>query len=195
LYRPQANAMATIVRRTHLQMCLRRRVGTCVASGSPHARGAQLAKLFVDMSIEIHAPASRVWDALTRPEHTDHWAPEFSAGGSAFHIESDWGLGSPVLWKDPAGKLVVEGTVTALDHHKLLRFTVFDVRAERAATTPEDGITFKLTERSGTTRLWVSQGDFSVLADGEKYRDLSARVWDRILIKVKNLAEMPLSVA
>jgi uncharacterized protein YndB with AHSA1/START domain len=147
------------------------------------------------MSIEIHAPASRVWAALTRPQFTDHWAPEFSTGGPPFHIESDWDMGSPVLWKDPAGKLVVEGTVTALDHQKLLRYTVFDIRAERPAVTPEDGITFKLTERSGRTRLWVSQGDFSVLADGEKYRDLSARVWDRVLLKVKNLAEMPMSAS
>jgi uncharacterized protein YndB with AHSA1/START domain len=154
-----------------------------------------LTKLFVDMSIEIHAPASRVWEALTRPQYTEHWAPEFSTGGPPFHIESDWKIDSPVVWKDPSGKTVVEGMVTAVDHLKLLRFTVFDTRAKRPSTTPEDGITFKLTERGATTRLWVSQGDFSALTDGEKYRDLSARVWDRVLLKVKNLAEMPLPPA
>jgi uncharacterized protein YndB with AHSA1/START domain len=145
------------------------------------------------MSVEINAPASRVWDALTRPQCTEHWASEFSSGGPPFRIESDWDLASPVLWKDPSGQVVIEGQVTALDQHKLLRFTVFDARAERPAGASEDGITYKLTERNGRTRLWVSQGDFSAMSEGEKYRDLSARVWDRVLLKVKLLAEKPLS--
>jgi uncharacterized protein YndB with AHSA1/START domain len=165
----------------------------CPFLGAFAPPGVALPKLFVDMSIEIHAPAYRVWDALTRPHLTDHWASEFSGGGPRFHIESDWGLGSPVIWKDPNGQVILEGNVTALDQHKLLRFTVFDVRVEGSAATPEDGITYKLTERNGRTRLWVSQGDFSALSEGEKYRDLTARVWDRVLLKVKHLAEEPAS--
>jgi uncharacterized protein YndB with AHSA1/START domain len=148
-----------------------------------------MSKLFVDLSIEINAPASRVWDALTRRQYTDQWAPEFSSGGPRFHVESDWNLDSPVLWKDPRGNVVVEGKVTARDLHKLLRFSVFDIRGERPNAAPEDGITYKLTERNGRTRLWVSQGDFSSMSKGEKYRNLSAQIWDRVLITVKRLAE------
>lgn len=148
-----------------------------------------MAKLFVDRTIEIRALASRVWDVLTRPEYTDQWALEFSGGGSPIHIVSEWTLGAPVLWKDRKGHLIVEGTVTGIEPPRFLRFTVFDVRAERPATAPEDGITYKLTERDGRTILWVSQGDFSAMRDGEKYRDLSAKVWDRVLPKVKRLCE------
>ncbi len=54
-------------------------------------------KLFVNKTIEINAPASKVWDALTRREFTDQWAPQFT-GGAEFHIDSDWKLGSPVVW-------------------------------------------------------------------------------------------------
>jgi uncharacterized protein YndB with AHSA1/START domain len=54
-------------------------------------------KVFVEKSIEINAPASKVWEALTKREQTDTWAVEFSSGGPQFHIESDWKLGSPVL--------------------------------------------------------------------------------------------------
>ncbi len=85
-------------------------------------------KLFVDKTIEIDAPAFKVWDVLTRPEYTGQWAPEFS-GGAPLRIESEWRVGSPVLWKDQDGKVVVEGNVTALEPEKLLRFTVFDVRS------------------------------------------------------------------
>lgn len=147
-----------------------------------------MSKLFVDQSIEINAPVSKVWEVLTKPEYTFEWAPEFS-GGSSFHIESDWNLGSPVLWKDSEGKTLVEGNVTALGPRKLLRFTVFDVRSERPPVTEEDGITYQFSEKNGKTTLHVLQGDFSAMPEGEKYRDMSAEIWDRVLPKVKELAE------
>ena len=146
-------------------------------------------KLFIDKSIEIDAPIASVWQALTEREFTAKWAPEFS-GGSPFHIESEWKVDSPVLWKDSQEKTIVEGNVTALESHKLLRFTVFDVRSERPPVTEEDGITYQLSEKDGKTRLHVLQGDFSAIPDGEKYRDRSAEVWERVLPKVRELAEM-----
>ncbi len=145
-------------------------------------------KLYVEKAIEINAPLFRVWETLTKPELTAHWAPEFN-GGSPFQIESDWQPGSQVVWKGKDGKVMVEGNVTALEPNKFLRFTVFDVRSERPLAKEDDGITYKLTEKDGKTTLWVSQGDFSAMAEGEKYRDLSAAVWDRVLPKVKHLAE------
>ncbi len=145
-------------------------------------------KLFVDKTIEINAPASKVWDVLTSREHTAEWAPEFS-GGAGFHIESDWKPGSAVLWRDQGGNVIVEGNVTALEPNKFLRFTVFDVRGEKPPVTEEDGITYELTEHAGKTTLRVLQGDFSVMPEGEKYHHLSAEVWDRVLPKVKELAE------
>src|SRR5947208_7251630 len=145
-------------------------------------------KLFVKQSIEIHAPASSVWNALTKPEYTDQWALEFS-GGTEFHIESDWKLGSPVLWKGHDGSVIVQGNVTSLEPNRFLRFTVFDVRGEKPPVTEEDGITYELTEQNGKTILRLSQGDFSMMAEGEKYQRMSAEVWDRVLPKVKELAE------
>jgi uncharacterized protein YndB with AHSA1/START domain len=145
-------------------------------------------KLFVEKTIEINAPAAKVWDVLTRRELTGEWAPAFS-GGAEFSIESDWKLGSPVLWKDQDGRVIVEGNVTALEPDRFLRFTVFDVRGEKPPVTEEDGITYELTEQSGKTTLRLLQGDFAVMAEGEKYHRLSAQVWDRVLPRVKELAE------
>ena len=145
-------------------------------------------KLFVNKTIEINAPASKIWNALTRREYTDQWAHEFT-GGAEFHIESDWKLGSPVLWTGQDGSVIVHGNVTALEPLKFLRFTVFDVRGEKPPVTDEDGITYELTEQNGKTLLRISQGDFSAMAEGVKYRNLSAEIWDRVLPKVKALAE------
>src|SRR5258707_5148614 len=145
-------------------------------------------KLFVDKSIEINAPAQNVWDVLTRPEYTRQWISNF--GGIDGEIVSDWKMGSPVLWKGKDGTVVVEGNVTALDPNKLLRFTVFDVRSkERPPVTDEDGITYQLTPKGSKTILRVRQGDFSVMPEGAKYRDMSAETWDRVLLNVKELAE------
>ena len=146
-------------------------------------------KLFVDKSIEINAPVSKVWDVLTDSGYTAEWASEFS-GGSPFHIESDWKLNSQVSWKGLDGTTIVEGNVSALEPGKLLRFTVFDVRSKRPPVTEDDGITYQFSEKDGKTILHVLQGDFSAMSEGEKYRDMSARVWDRVLPKVKKLAEM-----
>jgi uncharacterized protein YndB with AHSA1/START domain len=147
-----------------------------------------MSKLLVDKSIEIDAPASKVWEVLTARSYTSNWAPEFN-GGSPFLVESAWMPGSPVVWKDTEDRIIVEGNVTALDPPKLLRFTVFDVRSERPPVKEEDGITYELTEKTGKTRLHILQGDFSAMPEGEKYRDLSAEIWDPVLSKVKELVE------
>lgn len=147
-------------------------------------------KLFVDKETLIDAPAARVWEVLTRREYSDIWAREFSSGGPTFHIESNWKLGSLVLWKGKSGRVVVEGNVTALRTNSLLRFTVFDVREEeRPPVGREDGITYELSERDGKTNLRVLQGDFSVMEEGEKYHKLSEEVWEKVLPIVKKLAE------
>jgi uncharacterized protein YndB with AHSA1/START domain len=146
-------------------------------------------QLFVDKTVEIEAPASKVWAALTRRDATAKWAPEFSDGGPAFHLESDWNLGSAVSWKDKEGNVFVEGNVTAREPNRFLRFTVFDVRSPRALTGPEDGISYELSEGNGKTTLHIRQGDFSVIPDGEKFRRMTDETWDRVLPKVKQLAE------
>ncbi|MDQ1147577.1 uncharacterized protein YndB with AHSA1/START domain [Bacillus sp. SORGH_AS 510] len=149
-----------------------------------------MSKLFVDKSITINAPATKVWDVLTISEYNADWAKEFSSGGPQFHLESTWELGSPVFWKGQDGTVIVEGNVTAVEKNNFLRFTVFDVRsAERPAVTEEDGITFHLLEENGETTLHILQGDFSAMTDGEKYRDMSADIWDKVLPKVKEMAE------
>lgn len=149
-----------------------------------------MTKLFVDKKIEINAVASKVWEAITKRENSDQWALEFSSGGPQFYIESDWNLGSLVLWKGKDGVVNVEGIVTAREQNKLLRFTVFDVRSlQKIDVNEEDGITFELAEDNGMTILHILQGDFSPMEDGEFYRDASARIWDKVLPKIKELAE------
>src|SRR5258708_6308594 len=104
-----------------------------------------MTQLFVKQSIEIHAPASVVWNALTVRELTSHWVRDFT--GAYGELVSDWKMGSPVLWQAADGKSFVEGNVTAIEPYKMLRYTVFDVRGQRPVVSDEDGITFTLSEK------------------------------------------------
>lgn len=148
-------------------------------------------KLFVDIIIEIDAPSTKVWDVLTSQSNTSQWATLFANGGPRLHLESDWLVDSTVLWKTDEGNVVVSGNVTAHQPHTLLRFTVFDTSMAKPAFGEEDGITFKLTEKDGKTNLHLLQGDFACIpnGNGEKYRDMSQKVWERVLPIIKALAE------
>jgi uncharacterized protein YndB with AHSA1/START domain len=127
---------------------------------------------------------------LTRPEFTQQWAGKFGAAGP---IDSDWQLGSQVLWKNADGKVYVSGNVIALEPNKLLRFTVRDIRPELQPISglEKDDITqtYALVGQGGHPLLSSAHGDFSKLAGGEKIYPLASAVWDELLPQIKELAE------
>ena len=143
-------------------------------------------KLFVDKTVEIDAPVQKVWDVLTNPNFTDQWTNEFMAD---MIVESDWKMGSAVVWKDISGKVVVEGDVTKIEPKKVLRYTTFDVETGRTPVTEEDGITFELSGYEGKTKLHILHGDFATMKEGQKYYDMTLDAWNKIVPKIKELAE------
>ena len=146
--------------------------------------------LIAEKSIVINAPPSRVWTVLTRPEYTEQWAALFKAKGP---IDSDWKLGSKVLWRNEADEVYVTGTVIAAEPNKLLKFTV---RSTTREMQPLSGLaadditqTYALAERDGQTILSTAHGDFTKLANGDKIYPAVVAGWDIILAKLKELAE------
>ena len=146
-----------------------------------------MGKLFIDKTIEIDAPAAKVWEVITNPGINSQWVAEFSPG---MQLVSDWQLGSRVLWNEANGKTVVEGNVTKIEPGKFQRFTVFDVELGRTPVTDEDGMTFELVEKDGKTKLFLLHGDFATLAEAQKYYDMTLEAWNKILPKIKELAEL-----
>lgn len=151
-----------------------------------------MSKLFVDKTITIHATPERVWEALTSIDGMHAWVTTFSGEGPKMHLGADWQLGGTIDWILEDGSVAVTGKVTAFDPRHLLRFTVEDTRAsEKFLMGEEDGITFKITEEGDKTHLQVLHGDFGIMPDGEKYRDMSAPMWDKVLPVIKSFAEAP----
>lgn len=147
-------------------------------------------KLFVKNTISIHAAAAIVWDVLTNPVQTKKYM---------FGCEtiSDWKEGSTLLWQgNYEGKemVFVKGEIKAIELEKFLAYTTIDPHS-----TIDDVsenylvVTYELAEENGQTRLTVTQGDYSTVADGERrYKEAwnNGDGWNPILVEIKKIAEM-----
>ncbi len=147
-------------------------------------------KLIVKNTITIHAPASKVWDALVNPEQTKKYM---------FGCEtvSDWIVGSLLLWSaNHEGKetVYVKGHITALEPKKYLAYTVFDPLGT-IPDIPENylTVTYSLLEnKNNQTILTVTQGDYNRVADSERrYKEAynNGEGWNPILLQIKKLVE------
>ncbi len=142
-------------------------------------------ELFVKGSITINAPASRVWDALTKPE----WTRRYMFGCD---VVSDWKVGNPVLWNGAAdGKTYVKGKVVSYNPGKMLQYTTFDPNNPEMEDVPSNylTVTYELSNQNAHTVLHVSQGDYSTVANGDQRYKETVNGWDSILSKIKELVE------
>jgi uncharacterized protein YndB with AHSA1/START domain len=147
-----------------------------------------MTKLIAEKSIEIAAPASKVWAVLTA--RSGEWSDLFGAKGP---VESDWKVGSDVLWRNAEGAVYVSGRVLSCEPAKLLRFSVRSTQREMQPLSgkAEDDVTqtYALAEHGGRTTLSVAHGDFRNLAKGEEIYPAVMAGWDTLLAKFKELAE------
>lgn len=145
--------------------------------------------LIITNTIEIKAPASKVWDALVNPQKTKQYM---------FGCEtiSDWKQGSELLWQgEHEGNpiIYVKGIISEIRPNEFLAYTAIDPHS-----TIDDisenylTITYSLTEQNGTTTFTVTQGDYSKVAEGERrYKESynGGEGWNPILIQIKKLVE------
>ena len=146
--------------------------------------------LFISNQIKIHAPIKKVWDILINPEQTKKYM---------FGCEtiSDWKIGSPLLWKGHyEGKdvIFVKGHIVSFEKEKLLAYTTFDPNSTME-DIPENYLTVKylLIVEDNAVLLTVSQGDYSLVAEGERRYQESlngGEGWNPILEEIRKIAEM-----
>lgn len=140
-------------------------------------------------TIIINAPALKVWHALVDPDETKKYM---------FGCEtiSDWQPGSPLQWQGEyeGQKMVfVKGHVVSINAGKHLAYTVFDPNTAMK-DIPENylTITYDLQEDGAMTHLTVTQGDYNLVADGERRYNESyngGEGWNPILLKIKEQVE------
>lgn len=147
------------------------------------------APLIVKNDITIDAPATQVWDALTKPE----WTKQYMFGCEPI---TDWKPGSPLLWKgtfNDVEMVAVKGQVVRFEPPRSLVYTVIDPNNPAIPDLPQNYLTVncQLLESSGRTQLTVTQGDYSTVAEGQsRYQDtIAGGGWSSILDQIKQLVE------
>lgn len=145
--------------------------------------------LFISNQINIHAPIDVVWNALTNPTETK----KYMFGCEAV---SEWTAGSTLVWNgtyEAKEMTFVIGRIVNIIPKKYLAYTTFDPNSS-LPDVPENylTVTYTLKELNDSTILEVTQGDYSLVGDGEKrYNEAfnKGEGWNPILKAIKNMLE------
>ena len=132
-------------------------------------------------SITIHAPAAKVWEALTEPELIKQYL-------FGTEVISDWKVGSSIAYKGVwEGKSYEDkGRILQLVPLRLLQSTYWssmgglEDKPENYAT-----VTYELEAKDNNTQLTVSVDNIAA----EKERDHTEKNWGMVLETMKKLLE------
>src|ERR1700684_3157414 len=145
--------------------------------------------LIIRNSIDIHAPASKVWHALTNPEEKK----KYMFGCEAL---SDWKEGSPLIWKgnfNGVELIAVKGEIRKIHAGKFLEYTVIDPNNPKIPDLPENylTVTYELADKNGTPTLTATQGDYNTVGEGaDRYKhSVDGGGWAPILEAIKAQVE------
>lgn len=132
-------------------------------------------------SVKIKAPATKVWDALTKPEIIKRYF-------FGTNTVTDWKVGNPIkFYSEYEGKKYEDkGTVLAFEPQKLIRYEYWS-SLSGIEDKPENyvTITYKVTEESDGTKLEITQENIP----DEKTKGHSEANWQKVLGSLKSLLE------
>jgi len=138
-------------------------------------------KLVLEKSIELNADASKVWNALTKPEIIK----QYFFGTEAV---SDWKEGSPLYFKGVwEGKEYMDkGTILKSEPNKLFHYSYWSSFSGNE-DSPENyaNITYKLISEKGHTKLTVIQDNIA----NEESKQHSEQNWGMVLDGLRKVVE------
>ena len=127
----------------------------------------------IDRTIEIEAPASKVWQVFVDPETTRQMGGEYI---------SDWQVGNPIGFKGLDGKMLTNGVILKIEPEKLLQHKLFNSIGSISSL-----ITYELQEKNGHTTLYARE-EFAHAVTDDAYVD-AVEGWNAALLAVKEVAE------
>jgi L-rhamnose mutarotase len=143
-------------------------------------------------SIFIQAPREKVWDTMLSDETYREWTSAFHPGS---HYRGDWNQGSKIIFVGPGedGKSE-EGMVSriaesrrpefvSIEHLGIYKNGVEDTTSDAARQWSPAFENYTFTEKDGGTELTLDQ---DIL---EEYKDMFGEMWDKALLKLKEIAE------
>jgi len=137
----------------------------------------------VEKQILIQAPASAVWEVLTRADKMQEWLSDLRV-----EVVSDWEKGSPILFNSRMhGKSQTDkGIILDLQPNKLFSYSLW-TPISRVPDIPENYsiITFELEPQENGTLLRLSHSQLTALASFEH----SNYYWGITLTVIKKMVE------
>lgn len=130
-------------------------------------------QLFVENSIDIDAPAMKVWRVFTDPAFSGQMGGEYV---------TDWKVGSPIGWKALDGMMLTHGTILQVQPGRLLQHELFDTTGSVNSV-----ISYEFHEQESHTILLAREDFKNPLSDLE-YLDVQEG-WQAALAQVKKVAE------
>ena len=147
------------------------------------------APLIIKNEILINASVQAVWDALTNPAQTK----KYMYGCEAI---STWKQGDTLNWKgEYNGKemIFVTGKIVRIEPETYLEYTTFDPNSSMENNAANHlTVSYQLQEENKQTKLTVTQGDYSKVAEGDRrYKETynNGEGWNPILMEIKKLVE------
>ena len=129
----------------------------------------------------IHAPASKVWDAITNPDLIKQYL-------FGTDVISDWKVGSPIIYKGEwEGKAFEDkGKILKLEPEKLLMSTHWSPLSG-VPDSPENHhtVTYTLNEKGESTEVTITQDNNAT----EEEKAHSEKNWRTVLDGMKKLLE------
>ena len=139
-------------------------------------------KQTIHKTVLVTASASKVWEVLIDPTLIKQWGNAFSEGT---YVETDWSLGSEVVWKDAEGVVGAKGIVEINQKASLLKVAFYDeIDSKPPTPTGEYSEIFRLSERGDKTLLTIEAGPLE-----EKFISMHSPLWEKAVLKIKALAE------
>lgn len=112
----------------------------------------------ISKTLDINAPASKVWGTLTNPELMVQWMTD-----AEMNITSEWKVGSPIVFRGNLHGIDYEnkGTILQFEPEKILEYNYWSSLSQQA-DEPENYavITFRLSATDDKTTLAFTQSNF-----------------------------------
>ncbi|MBV4356273.1 SRPBCC family protein [Pinibacter aurantiacus] len=141
----------------------------------------------IKKSIDVKAPASKVWNVLTQDKFNRIWYAAFMEGSYAV---TDWQQGSKVTFLD-GDKNGVFGKIVELKPNEKISMRYEGVVENGQETTTSDDA----KQWIGATEIYSlsnTNGNTSILVELEgpvKFMEMCTPLWDKALQKIKGLSE------
>lgn len=137
--------------------------------------------LTTEIAISINADASKVWDAITKPEKIKKYL-------MGTNVKTDWKEGSPITYEgEYNGKTYKDkGTIKKIEPRKILQTTYWSSMGGKE-DKPENYnlVTYRLKEKDGKTVVTLSQDNIN----SEKEKEHVTQNWKSVLEGLKNVVE------